>query len=123
MTCNSHLAGRWFLFGLGLVISFGKINFWIFPNLDNEKLGFLDSFKPFYSFEYRDSGKGSKGKKKRKDKDKGTGDEKVSKETENGGKEEDEDQGEGEEEGDKELEDAGKKMEDEELEQTEQIAN
>lgn len=119
MTYNSHLAGRWFLFGLGLVISFGKIKFWIFPNLDNEKLGVLDSFKPFYSFEYRDSSKGSKGKKKRKDKEKGTGGEKVSKESENGNKEE-EDQGEGEEEGDKVSEE---KMEDEELEQTEQITN
>lgn len=62
------LAGRWFLFGLGLVLSLGKIKFWIFPNLDNEKLGFIDSFKPFYSFEYKDASKGSKGKKKKKDK-------------------------------------------------------
>ena len=46
----------------------GKIKFWIFPNLDNEKLGFIDSFKPFYSFEYKDATKGSKGKKKKKDK-------------------------------------------------------
>lgn len=110
------------MFGLGLVVSLGKIKFWIFPNLDNEKLGFLDSFKPFYSFEYRDSGKGGKGKKKRKDKDKGTGSEKVSKELEDGGKKE-EDQGEGEEESDKESEDVIEKVEDEESEQTEQIAN
>lgn len=133
MTCDSHLAGRWFLFGLGLVVSFGKIKFWIFPNLDNEKLGFLDSFKPFYSFEYRDSGKGGKGKKKRKEKekDKGTDGEKVTKETEDGGKEEvaaAEDRGEGEEEGeeegDKESEDAAENVPGEELsEQTEQIAN
>lgn len=77
------LAGRWFLYGLGLVISLGKINFWIFPNLDNEKLGFVESFKPFYSFEYRNGSKGSKGKKKKKDKDK------VSKEKEQSGQEND----------------------------------
>lgn len=79
------LAGRWFLYGLGLVISLGKINFWIFPNLDNEKLGFVESFKPFYSFEYRNGSKGSKGKKKKKDKDK----DKVSKEKEQSGQEND----------------------------------
>lgn len=55
------------MFGLGLIISLGKVKFWIFPNLDNEKLGFLESFKPFYSFEYREA-KGGKGKKKKKEK-------------------------------------------------------
>ncbi len=110
-------------------MSLGKIKFWIFPNLDNEKLGFLDSFKPFYSFEYRDSGKGGKGKKKRKDKDKGTtGGEKVSKESEDGGKGEEEDEGEREgegedEEGGKESEDATEKVECEDSKQTEQVAN
>ena len=127
-------------------MSFGKIKFWIFPNLDNEKLGILDSFKPFYSFEYRDSGKGGKGKKKRKDKDKGAiGGEKVSKESEDADKEEEEEEGRGgegekpeeeegrggegeqpeeEEEGDiKESEDAAEKVEKEGSKQTEQIAN
>ena len=123
MTRNSHLAGRWFLFGLGLIISLGKIKFWILPNLDNEKLGFVESFKPFYSFEYKDASKGSKGKKKRKDKDKGTTvGEKASKETENASK--DEDQGEEEEEDAKESEDTSEKVENNEgTEQTEQTAS
>lgn len=40
---------RWFLWGLVFTVSVGKINFWLLPNLDNEKLGVIDSFKPLYS--------------------------------------------------------------------------
>lgn len=29
-----------------------KLKFWIFPNLDNEKTGFFESFKPTYSVEW-----------------------------------------------------------------------
>jgi translocation protein SEC62 len=29
------------------------IDFWLFPNLHDEKLGIVDSFKPVYSFEKR----------------------------------------------------------------------
>ena len=56
------------MYGLGLLVTLGKIKFWIFPNLDNEKLGFVESFKPFYSIEYKDATKDGKGKKKKKDK-------------------------------------------------------
>lgn len=123
MTRTSHLAGRWFLYGVVLVVSLGKIKFWILPNLDNEKLGVVDSFKPFYSFEYKDSDKGSKGRKKRKDKDKGKDTEKVSKDlmvASGDTKEENlEEEEELEEEGGREIEveDGG------ESEQTQQITN
>lgn len=45
---------RWFLFGLVIVFSLGKVHFWLFPNLNEEKYGFFDSFKPFYSIETSD---------------------------------------------------------------------
>ena len=52
VTCFYFLAtARWFLFGLILIITIGKVHFWIFPNLENEKCGFFESFKPFYSIE------------------------------------------------------------------------
>ena len=35
-----------------LVASAGKLKFWVLPNLDNEKTGFVESFKPFYSIEW-----------------------------------------------------------------------
>ena len=34
-------------------MSYGKIHLWLLPNLDNEKLGIIDSFKPFYSIEQK----------------------------------------------------------------------
>ena len=46
---------RWFLYGLVLVVTMGKIHFWVFPNLNEEQYGFVDSFKPIYSIE-RNSG-------------------------------------------------------------------
>lgn len=45
------LIARWFLFGIVLVFTMGKVHFWVFPNLNEEKYGFFDSFKPFYSIE------------------------------------------------------------------------
>ena len=42
---------RWFLFGIIVVATLGKVHFWAFPNLNEEKYGFVDSFKPFYSVE------------------------------------------------------------------------
>ena len=29
------------------------VEFWLFPNFDNDKLGFIESFKPLYSIEKR----------------------------------------------------------------------
>ena len=46
---------RWFLFGIVLVATLGKVRFWVFPNLNEEKYGFVDSFKPIYSIERSDS--------------------------------------------------------------------
>ena len=40
------------LFFYLLLYVFG-CDFWIFPNLNNDKLGVIESFKPFYSFERR----------------------------------------------------------------------
>lgn len=60
----SHFTVRWFLWGIVLTLSYGKINLWLLPNLDNEKLGIIDSFKPLYSLERKKkSGKKSKTKK------------------------------------------------------------
>lgn len=42
---------RWFLYGIVLVATIGKVHFWVFPNLNEEKYGFVDSFKPVYSVE------------------------------------------------------------------------
>lgn len=42
---------RWFLFGIVLVATLGKVQFWVFPNLNEEKYGFVDSFKPVYTIE------------------------------------------------------------------------
>lgn len=47
--CSS---ARWVIYGIILVASAGKLKFWVLPNLDNEKTGFIESFKPFYSVEW-----------------------------------------------------------------------
>lgn len=57
---------RWFVFGLVQITTLGKYHFWVFPNLDNEKCGFVDSFKPFYSLEFKKSKKKSKKEKSSK---------------------------------------------------------
>ena len=41
---------RYSFFVLGYIIGY---EFWIFPNLDDPKLGVIDSFKPFFSFKKR----------------------------------------------------------------------
>ena len=46
---------RWFLFGIILVSTAGRVYFWIFPNLNDEKRGFVDSFKPIYSMERKNN--------------------------------------------------------------------
>uniref|UniRef100_A0A1X7VNR9 Translocation protein SEC62 n=1 Tax=Amphimedon queenslandica TaxID=400682 RepID=A0A1X7VNR9_AMPQE len=52
---------RWFLYALVLTFTSGKVVFWLLPNLDDDKMGVIDSFKPFYSVKY-------KKKKKKQDK-------------------------------------------------------
>ncbi len=44
------------------VFTIGKLHFWVLPNLDNEKCGFFESFRPTYSIEW----KKDKSKKKKK---------------------------------------------------------
>ena len=58
-----------------MVLTAGKLKFWILPNLDNEKSGFLESFKPFYSVEWA---KSKKSKKTKGSKSKESATEKVS---------------------------------------------
>lgn len=45
-------AVRWILYGMTLVLTGGKLKFWVLPNLDNEKMGFFGSFRPFHSVEW-----------------------------------------------------------------------
>lgn len=52
---------RWVLYALIYTFSSGKVVFWLLPNLDDEKLGVIDSFKPLYSLKF-------KKKKKKQDK-------------------------------------------------------
>jgi len=42
------------------VFTVGKLHFWVLPNLDNEKCGFFESFKPFYSIEWKKAKKSKK---------------------------------------------------------------
>merc|ERR1719225_1040230 len=42
---------KYILFGLLFVLSGGKLNFWLFPNL-TEDVGFFESFVPFYDYTY-----------------------------------------------------------------------
>ena len=51
------------MFGLVQISTIGKVHFWVFPNLDNEKCGFIESFRPLYSFEVKKSKKKSKKEK------------------------------------------------------------
>lgn len=51
---------RWIVYGVFLVLTGGKLKFWILPNLDNEKTGFLESFRPFHSVEWVKEKKKSK---------------------------------------------------------------
>ena len=51
---------RWFTWGLLYTLSVGKINFWLLPNLDNERLGIIDSFKPLYSLKFKKKKKSKK---------------------------------------------------------------
>lgn len=60
---------KYILFGLLFVLSGGKLNFWLFPNL-TEDVGFFESFVPFYDYTYTGASKARKGKKgKAKDSD------------------------------------------------------
>ena len=59
------------MFGLVQMFTVGKLHFWVFPNLDNEKCGFFESFKPFYSVEWK---KDKTKKKKTSTKDETEGD-------------------------------------------------
>ncbi len=47
-----------------LVLTGAKLKFWLFPNLDNEKAGFFESFKPLYSVDWTKEKDKKKSKKK-----------------------------------------------------------
>jgi len=60
---------KYILFGALFVLSGGKLNFWLFPNL-TEDVGFFESFVPLYDYTYTGPKKSKKGKKgKAKDSD------------------------------------------------------
>ena len=52
------------MWGIIYTLTNTKVEFWLLPNLDNDKLGVIDSFKPFYTLKF-------KKKKKSKKQDKG----------------------------------------------------
>lgn len=58
---------RWVIFGFFLVLTGGKLKFWILPNLDDEKMGFFDSFRPLHSIEWTTAKKKSKKNAKKPD--------------------------------------------------------
>ena len=60
MMISHFYSVRLVLNGVILVVTAGKLKFWILPNLDNEKAGFFESFKPFYSAEWVKEKKKSK---------------------------------------------------------------
>ncbi|XP_013388217.1 translocation protein SEC62-like [Lingula anatina] len=68
---HSSLVLRAILFGIIWAVTFGHHHLWILPNL-TEDVGFFDSFKPLYTYEYRPAVKtgDSDGKKEQKDKSK-----------------------------------------------------
>ena len=41
------------MWALLYTLSGGKVVFWLLPNLDDEKLGVIDSFKPLYSLKFK----------------------------------------------------------------------
>lgn len=51
---------RWFLWGIIYTLTNTKVEFWLLPNLDNDKLGVIDSFKPFYSLKFKKKKKSKK---------------------------------------------------------------
>jgi len=55
---------KYILFGALFVLSGGKLNFWLFPNL-TEDVGFFESFVPLYDYTYSGGAKGKKGKGKK----------------------------------------------------------
>lgn len=55
---------RAIVFCLVILCSFGKVYFWIYPNLNEEVENIMDSFRPMYSLEYADSATAAQGEKK-----------------------------------------------------------
>ena len=70
---------KYILYGLLFLLSFGKLSFWLFPNL-TEDVGFFESFVPAYEYTY------TGGRKKEKDSDdEESDDEEKEEEEEEGG--------------------------------------
>ena len=51
---------RYFLYGLVVIATGGRVELWLVPNLNNEKLGIFDSFKPLYSLKKKRKKEGKK---------------------------------------------------------------
>ncbi|CAO4365088.1 unnamed protein product [Caenorhabditis nigoni] len=75
---------RTILFGIIYAVTFGKHKLWILPNL-TEDCGVLESFQPWYTYEYcgdekkKDDKKNKKDKKSKKEKDSDAEDEDIEK--------------------------------------------
>ena len=65
--CFVCIIVRWFIWGLLFTLSVGKINLWLLPNLDNERLGVLESFKPLYSLKFKKKKKSKKDQSNQQD--------------------------------------------------------
>lgn len=65
---------RWFVWGLLFTVSVGKINLWLLPNLDNDRLGVIESFRPLYSLKFKKKKKSKKEQSKQHDTDNGVDD-------------------------------------------------
>ena len=48
------------MWGIIYTLTNTKVEFWLLPNLDNDKLGVIDSFKPFYSLKFKKKKKSKK---------------------------------------------------------------
>lgn len=44
---------RWLLWALVYTFSSGRVVLWLLPNLDDDKLGVIDSFKPLFSLKFK----------------------------------------------------------------------
>ena len=102
ITSLCPVAVRYFLYGLVLIATSGRVELWIVPNLTNDKLGVVESFKPLYSVKKKRKKEGKKGGSKVKGSDQESSDQEES----NGqgqeggdGRSQDDDDGDGQGEG------------------------
>lgn len=78
ITSLCPVAVRYFLYGLVLIATSGRVELWIVPNLTNDKLGVVESFKPLYSVKKKRKKEGKKGGSKVKGSDQESSDQEES---------------------------------------------